>query len=277
MPTGTITLPAVGHLGYCATTEYNSGECDVDNKGSFKWPIGRRHAGSDLSDHERDIGGMQDCMQKCLLCARCDLVSFSRSERDCSWYRSCDLEHLLDEFATGHHSQRVRFNGSVTAEAKAFMATPVRSPGAAGAAARASAGGATRRRLVDIVTYGGPHYDQLLELRMVELSELVDVFLILEHSRPAAKHASPSARGLDLTQARFAPFANRTRHLRLSNMAGRVTPPSCMRADGTPADECEPIDEFLDGTSAWPPERTRPVHMRLHTDLDPGAAASPRS
>ena len=123
-----LALPVrVGHLGYCETTTYNSGDCAVDSKGSFRWPIGDRHAWPDLSDYEREIAGMQDCMLQCLQCARCDLVSFSRTERDCSWYSNCDLDKLLHTFATGHHSQRVRLHGNITAEANSFMAVPVRS------------------------------------------------------------------------------------------------------------------------------------------------------
>lgn len=231
-------MTSVGVVGFCAETEYNSGDCAASAKGSFEWPVGQRHTATHLGEHDREVGGMIDCMHKCLDCKRCNFVSFSRRERDCSWYASCNLDKISDSFNTGHHSRRVRLNGSVTAEALAFLGKPPPKPAGTTNA---------KARLVDVVTYGGPHYDQLLELRLVELTDLVDIFLVLEHARPAHPTMTAAARGFDISQRRFAPFASRIRHVRLfSSTAGGPMPASCMLEGGEQAAECMEVDEFLD-------------------------------
>ena len=103
-------------------------------------------------------------------------------------------------------------------------------------------------RLVDVVVYGGPHYDPLLELRMHELRDLAQLFVVIEHDRPSPRpsaHRQPSSgttnsgstrggagaeagRRFDPTRARFARFASRVRHVRL----------------GPPASGA--VDEFVD-------------------------------
>ena len=209
---------ALGAPGVCAPTEYDSGNCQTGSLGSFHWPIGKRHLTMG-DDFERERGGMQDCVLKCLECPRCNYVSFSRKEHDCSWYQHCNLSALNNELDTGHHTRRVRVNNSVDGQAKAF-ANAVHRP-------LTTTSAPPRFRLVDVVAYGGPHYDSLLELRMAELDTLVDLFLVIEHVRPPHPHLPP--RGFDPNAARFAPFLNRTRHIVLPNCA-----------------DCAPVDEFLD-------------------------------
>jgi hypothetical protein len=74
---------------------------------------------------------------------------------------------------------------------------------------------------------------------LVELTDLVDIFLVLEHARPAHPTMTAAARGFDISQRRFAPFASRIRHVRLfSSTAGGPMPASCMLEGGEQAAEC---------------------------------------
>ena len=213
--------PSVGTVGYCAATEYNSGDCIAGDMGSFRWPIGQRHHHA-ATDEWREVGGMQDCIARCLECARCQVVSYSRTEHDCSWYFQCNLEALHTDLSfTGHNSRRVRnADGSTDSAALEFLQRS------------SSSAGGSFTRLVDVVVYGGPHYDEVLELRMQELSNVVDLFLIIEHARPrASQHEVGSSdsrrlqhvgRRFDSSGLRFAPFANMTRHILLDVALGLV-------------------------------------------------------
>jgi hypothetical protein len=189
----------IGLIGYCEPTEYNSGDCAIGGKGSFQWPLLSRFNGT-VDRDAKEIEGMRDCVRECLSCASCFYVSFSRNERDCSWYQSCDLDALQNEFDfTHHHPRKVReADGSITAESKTFLDGP-----------RASTLSRPRPRLVDLVVYGGPHYDALLELRMSELSR-ADLFIVVEHVRPGGAAAG---RRFDKTSDRFRPYADRTHHI----------------------------------------------------------------
>ena len=63
-----------------------AGDCDSGEMGAW----GRRPLLA-----ERRIDTLADCARVChLYCARCHFVSFSERNRDCSWYRACDLRHL---------------------------------------------------------------------------------------------------------------------------------------------------------------------------------------
>ena len=189
--------------GYCATTEYNTGACLRDTKGSFPWP-------ADVGTRSTEWH-LQACIASCMACARCNFVSFSRGERDCSWYRDCDMGALNNDLAfTKHKTWKVRdADGSVAAAARAILSRrepvasePFRKP-----------------RLIDVLVYAGAHYDEVLQVRMHELDLLVDLFLILEiPRRPSA--AGPPARGPILSsQPWLAPFANRTRIVEFSGGA----------------------------------------------------------
>ena len=105
----------------------------------------------------------------------------------------------------------------------------------------------TRPRLVDVVIWGGPHYDEVLQVRMHELSELVDLFVIIEHTRPMSS-SMVAARRFDWGKPWLVPFANRTRHFRLSTDAAPsdagLVPRGCLETAGRTA--CAPVHEFLD-------------------------------
>ena len=57
-------------------------------------------------------------------------------------------------------------------------------------------------RVVDVVVYGGPHYDAVLELRMRELNATVGLFVVVQHARPNGA-----------VWPRFAPFAHKIVHV----------------------------------------------------------------
>ena len=145
---------------------------------------------------------MADCVKQCLDCARCNYVTFSRHERECNWAHACDMGQgglLTDFLFTKFRTRRVRHDdGRPTEESGQLMAW------------RSGMGRERQRtvhpRLVDVVTWGGPHYDPLLELRMHELSAYVNLFLIVEHA-----HLSGVSRRFNASQPRFAPFARKMR------------------------------------------------------------------
>jgi hypothetical protein len=63
------------HAGYCGRT-WRSGNCTIDDKGSWS------------------LTSLSACRSACLACPRCRYLSFSRTERDCSWYTECSLADL---------------------------------------------------------------------------------------------------------------------------------------------------------------------------------------
>ena len=79
-----------GRMGYCHTTEWSEGDCFRGDKGSF--PVGR------LESHAPNIADLTDCVSYCRdLCPRCAYISFSRQQRECSWFAECDLKRLHTE------------------------------------------------------------------------------------------------------------------------------------------------------------------------------------
>ena len=70
--------------GVCATTTWkpNSDTCEqgVDTKGS--WHTMR---------HSPPIRSWSACAARCQRCPRCNYISYSAAERDCSWYTQCDM------------------------------------------------------------------------------------------------------------------------------------------------------------------------------------------
>uniref|UniRef100_A0A7S3FK20 Uncharacterized protein n=1 Tax=Haptolina ericina TaxID=156174 RepID=A0A7S3FK20_9EUKA len=64
--------------GFCAPTTDGS-DCDRGNSGA--WPF--------LDEH--------DCRSRCTSCARCNVISFSKINKDCSWYHDCHTGRELDE------------------------------------------------------------------------------------------------------------------------------------------------------------------------------------
>ena len=92
-------------LGHCGPTEWNSGDCSLSYRGSFHWSslLEGRSRGN-ASRHRQPL--LDDCARLCLRCEGCNFISFSPTERDCSWYYECDLAAL--SLGTDHVSANVR-------------------------------------------------------------------------------------------------------------------------------------------------------------------------
>lgn len=90
-----------------------------------------------------------------------------------------------------------------------------------------------RRRVIDLFSYGGPHYDRTLELRMHELSSLVDVFVVLEMGAPLSGYRDVTPLHFNPNLPAFAPFAARIVHVNLASRAHELLVSStAMRSDG---------------------------------------------
>ena len=67
-------------IGYCAMTDDNEGDCERGSSGSFRIGGG---AGKDVvRDHA-------SCIERCRRCQRCNFVSISAKNHDCSWFHKC--------------------------------------------------------------------------------------------------------------------------------------------------------------------------------------------
>ena len=67
-------------IGYCDGTDDNEGDCERGNSGSFR--IGGPAAA--VHDHT-------SCIERCRGCARCNFVSISPTNHDCSWFHKCKV------------------------------------------------------------------------------------------------------------------------------------------------------------------------------------------
>ena len=69
-------------VGYCAVvlldTDAHPSDCDTASAGSWK---ASKHGMTDVDA----------CVRQCATCTRCNFISFSQHEDDCSWYESCSL------------------------------------------------------------------------------------------------------------------------------------------------------------------------------------------
>ena len=97
--------------GYCSTT-LHAGDCTLGDAGTL--------------DGATTLRG---CRARCRSCARCAVISWSASRRDCSWYASCDLADLRrpPKEADDYVSARVR------PAAAALPAAPLHARAASGA------------------------------------------------------------------------------------------------------------------------------------------------
>ena len=237
------------HVGVCAVTGYDTGDCGVDDRGSFHWPLSTlAKTPHTLSSKWQDLLGLQACVRKCLACSRCRYVSFSRFERDCSWYSTCNL-NALSNGENMHRTVMVRHEGDVSATAEVESLLNLAPQRGAGGTPFAESPVAAPPRLLDMVVYGGPHYDALLEMRMFELRSLVLAFVVIEHARPSA-----SARRFDPTSARFLPYANITRRVQLAPQNRRIPRPRAAGARRWPP--CTPLTSEVE-----PTERRRRLNV----------------
>ena len=92
-------------IGYCSfTTSGSEGDCDgapsSDLKGS--WPL------------SEGLASLDECARRCSACAKCNYVSFSEAQRDCSWFHRCDYAHLQSLHRASFRSLHVPKNVSFT-------------------------------------------------------------------------------------------------------------------------------------------------------------------
>ena len=95
-------------------------------------------------------------------------------------------------------------------------ANPVRAFVMKGAAGEA---GPQRSRVIDIFSYGGRQYDRTLELRLRELADLVDVFVVLEMGRPLSTNAAVAPGSFNKSAPAFRPYAAQILHVDLAPYA----------------------------------------------------------
>ena len=70
-------LPTRAYAGYCAATDYASpAKCQVESTGALQ------------------ITRLEQCFAACMGCAKCNFMSFSKRNQDCSWYQHCTLDAL---------------------------------------------------------------------------------------------------------------------------------------------------------------------------------------
>ena len=84
--------------GYCGVTATGSGCSDVQPKGSL-----------DISGARSEQAFVAACARACKACGRCNFLSVSFRNGDCSWFEDCDLARLhtgLDGFRSGYAPHR---------------------------------------------------------------------------------------------------------------------------------------------------------------------------
>lgn len=99
------------HAGYCSVTDAgNAGSCDGLTGSGFKGSFGRV-GGTNLTT------AAARCLQRCLLCPRCNFISVSFVWDDCSWFDYCDLSALKTD-VQGHFTMH-RHSMHLTSESLA--------------------------------------------------------------------------------------------------------------------------------------------------------------
>ena len=90
--------PAVGSTanGTCGNTNYG-GDCSVQPRGAWN--------AKDLN-----ITSVDECVAKCAGCKKCNFISFSTHNSDCSWYEACDWKEL-EHVGAGYVSKVLHAHG----------------------------------------------------------------------------------------------------------------------------------------------------------------------
>ena len=88
--------PGTELAGFCANTKTgDGGDCAQGESGS--WRMGP------------NLRTERDCARKCARkCPRCNYVSVSLKDSDCSWYAKCDVSRLEFLSFTGHRTVAVK-------------------------------------------------------------------------------------------------------------------------------------------------------------------------
>lgn len=79
--------------GYCDSTSEKDHGCAAGASKGF-WPL----RGAELESWERAASA---CTKRCRLCAACTAISFSRRNRECSWFTSCARPEALHRVPYG--------------------------------------------------------------------------------------------------------------------------------------------------------------------------------
>ena len=76
--------------GFCGhTTAGSLRECHTSGRGSIRLSF---QAARSLRS------AVRVCLNACAKCERCNYITVNPEERDCSWYATCDMDHLLTEY-----------------------------------------------------------------------------------------------------------------------------------------------------------------------------------
>ena len=76
--------------GFCGhTTAGSLRECRTSGRGSIRLSF---QAARSLRS------AVRVCLNACAKCERCNYITVNPEERDCSWYATCDMDHLLTEY-----------------------------------------------------------------------------------------------------------------------------------------------------------------------------------
>ena len=76
--------------GFCGHTKVGSlHECRTSDRGSI---------GLSMQAARSLRSAVRVCLNACAKCERCNYITVNPEVRDCSWYATCDMDHLLTEY-----------------------------------------------------------------------------------------------------------------------------------------------------------------------------------
>ena len=87
------------HRGFCAYTDGQSASavCGTPGVAKGSWRLARA----------------EQCVRRCEACDACSFLSFDPSDRDCSWYTTCEVSHLKRLRSNWHHTLVVRRGAAI--------------------------------------------------------------------------------------------------------------------------------------------------------------------
>ena len=100
---GTIDIGSCGVTFVCDTPNC----CNVQAKGSW-------------TAAAANISTLAECVARAKSCSMANFVSFSKPQNDCSWYKECDMQHLIQPPTWQGHSEVIHEVKSNPATAQVF-------------------------------------------------------------------------------------------------------------------------------------------------------------